>query len=265
MAARINVNRLQEGLHAKRFGRSIILLREVGSTNDLARELAGYGADEGTVVMAETQTTGRGRLNREWLSPKGGLWFSIVLRPKLQPDEVAKLVFVASLAVAEVLRTSYGLKAETRWPNDVLVKGRKVCGILAETKTTGETVNFVVIGIGINVNFNVRKALPPELWQSAASIKDESGRKVELESLTCTILENLESLYDSFLKNGFGPVLERWKKLANFLGRKVEVTSQTEKLNGSAYDVDESGALVLRLVDGTFKRVFVGDVSLNVK
>lgn len=265
MPARINVDSLQEGLRTKRLGKQLIFLREVGSTNNFAKELASDGVVEGTVAIAEEQTAGRGRLGREWVSPRGGLYFSVVLRPKLKAGEAVRLVFVAELSVVEVLRELYGLKAETKWPNDVLVNGRKVCGILAEMKTKGENVNFVVLGIGVNANFDVKKALPGKLWESVASLQNELGRKVGLEELLRALLEKLDCIYEQFLKEGFSPVLEKWKNYAGFLGHQVEVASETEKLRGLALDVDYEGALVLRFEDGTMNRVFVGDLSLRKK
>jgi len=259
----VNVDRLQEGLRTKRFGRSILFLREVGSTNDLAKELAGYGAVEGMVVVAETQTAGRGRLGRGWVSPKGGLWFSVVLRPELKPAEAVRLVFVSGLAVAEVLRELYGVRVETKWPNDVLVKGRKVCGILTEMNTTGEKVNYVIVGVGVNANFDVKKDFSEDLKTVATSLKNELGKKVKLEELFRALLEKLENIYGLFLKEGFAPVLGKWKTYAGFLGCQVEVASGTEKWVGLALDVEDDGALIMRLEDGTVKRVFVGDATLR--
>jgi len=263
VSAKIRVNKLQEGLRTKRLGRSILFSREVDSTNEWAKELAMNGAYEGTVVMAETQTTGRGRLGREWVSPTGGLWFSFILRPKLRPAEAVKLTFVAGLAVAKVLREMFGSKAETKWPNDVLVNGRKICGILTEMNTTGETVNFVVVGIGVNANFDVEKAFPEPLKKVATSLENELGRKIRLEGLFRGLLERLENLYELFMKEGFDSILEEWKDCAGFLGCQVEVVSPNKKLSGLALDVDHDGALVVRLKDGTIRRVFVGDVSLR--
>jgi len=259
---KLNVDRLQEGLRTKRFGKNIIFLREVGSTNDLAKELAAYGAAEGTVVVAETQTAGRGRLGRGWVSPVGGLWFSVVLRPELKPAEAVRLVFVAGLAVAEVLRELYGLKAETKWPNDVLVKGRKICGILTEMNTIGEKVNYVIVGVGVNANFDVAKVFPEDLRKVGTSLENELGRKVRLEELFRALLEKLENIYGLFLEEGFGPVLGKWKTYAGFLNCQVEVASGTEKWVGLAFDVRDDGSLILRLKDGTVKRVFIGDVTL---
>jgi BirA family biotin operon repressor/biotin-[acetyl-CoA-carboxylase] ligase len=263
VSSKINVHRLQEGLRARRFGRNIVFLREVGSTNDLAKELALFGAVEGTVVVAETQTVGRGRLSREWISPKGGLWFSVVLRPELKPAQAVGLVFVAGLAVAQVLRELYGLKAETRWPNDVLVNGRKVCGILTEMSTTGERVNYAVAGVGLNANFDAAKVFPQELRNTAVSLENVLGRKVRLQKLFIAMLEKLENSYELFMKEGFDPVLTEWKKYAGFLGRPVEVACGIEKWVGLASDVSSDGSLILRLEDGALKHFSVGDVTLQ--
>jgi BirA family biotin operon repressor/biotin-[acetyl-CoA-carboxylase] ligase len=177
--------------------------------------------------------------------------------------EAVKLTFVAGLAVAEVLREMFGLKAETKWPNDVLVNGRKICGVLTEMDTVGETVNFVVVGVGVNANFDVEKVFPEQLRKGVTSLENELGRKVRLEELFKALLERLESTYELFTKEGFTHVLEKWKDYAGFLGRQVTVISPTEKMNGLALDVDNEGALILRLADGSIKRVFVGDVSLR--
>lgn len=263
MATKIRVGQLQDGLRTKRLGRSVLFSCEVGSTNEWAKEMAMYGAQEGTVVIAETQTMGRGRLRREWFSPNGGLWFSLILRPKLRPAEAVKLTFVAGLAVAKVLHEMFGLKVETKWPNDVLVNGKKICGILTEMNTTGETVNFVVVGVGVNANFDVEKVFPEELTRVATSLESELGRKVQLEELFRGLLERLENLYELLIREGFNPVLEEWKGYAGFLGRRVEVTRPTEKLSGLALNVDHDGALVIKLKDERIRRVFVGDVSLQ--
>lgn len=263
MSAEMVVNRLQEGLRTKRLGQSVVFSREVDSTNEWAKELAVCGACEGTVVVAETQTRGRGRLGREWFSPTGGLWFSLILRPELHPAEAVKLTFVAGLAVAKVLREVFGLGAETKWPNDVLVNGRKICGILTETSITGEVVDFVVVGVGVNANLDVNKVFPESLRKAATSLENELGRKVEVEGLFRDLLERLENLYELFMREGFNPILREWKSYAGFLGQQVEVTSPAERLTGLALDVDHEGALILRLEDGATRRVFVGDVSLR--
>jgi BirA family biotin operon repressor/biotin-[acetyl-CoA-carboxylase] ligase len=262
VSKKLSVNKLQEGLRTKSFGRSLFFSHSVSSTNDWAKELASLGAAEGTVAVAETQTHGRGRLNREWFSPSGGLWFSVILKPSLRAAEASKLVFVAGLAVAEVLHEQYGLKAETKWPNDVLINGRKICGILAEMSTTGEKVSFVVLGLGVSANFSVRAALPESLWKTATSLADEIRRKVSLDCLFKALVEKLESHYQMLLREGFDSVLGKWKMYAGFLEQQVEVVDQDKRVRGVAIDVDSDGMLVLKLEDGSLKRFAIGDVSV---
>jgi biotin-[acetyl-CoA-carboxylase] ligase BirA-like protein len=253
---------VQERLCTTRFGKQIFFSRTVGSTNKWARQLAESGAEEGTVTVAETQTAGRGRLGREWISPHGGLWFSIVLRPRKSASEVAKLAFVASLAVARVLRRKYGLRAETKWPNDVTVNGRKICGILGETDFSGKTSDFTVLGIGINANVHTSMYFSPSIRPVVTSIQDELGRKIAVDKLLRAVLEELEKFYDLFIIRGFDPVLTQWKKYAGFLGKQIAVQDGTERIRGLAYDVDTEGALILKLENASLRRVVVGDVSL---
>jgi BirA family biotin operon repressor/biotin-[acetyl-CoA-carboxylase] ligase len=165
--------------------------------------------------------------------------------------------------VAEALNELYGIKAETKWPNDVLVDGRKICGILAEMSTVGERVKFVVLGLGVNANLDVEKDLPKELLENTTSLKAVLRRKVGLEELFKRLLEKLDDVYEHFLEEGFHFILKRWKSYARFIGHIVEVKSEGEKLSGLALDVNGEGALVIKLRDGTVRRVFVGDLSIK--
>jgi BirA family biotin operon repressor/biotin-[acetyl-CoA-carboxylase] ligase len=265
VATSIRVDRLQENLKTKRLGRNIFFSHEIGSTNIWAKELATHGTVEGAVTIAETQTAGHGRLGREWVSPEGGLWFSVILRPKLRVTQAGKLVFVAGLAVARVLHEMYRLTVEVKWPNDVLVNGKKICGILLETNATGEAVNFVVVGIGINASFDANKAFPEKYRTIATSLESELGRRICLEGLFRALLEELETIYDLYTQSGFAMILEQWKKYARFLGKNVEVTSKDERLAGLAYDVSLDGALILRFEDGTTRPIFAGDVTVRTE
>ncbi len=264
MSNGLTVDRFQEGLQTRWLGRNIFFAHSVASTNVWASELAKLGATEGTIAIADTQTAGRGRLSRRWFSPEGGLWFSIILKPEIDVGKAPLLVFVSGLAVAKTLRDLYKLSVETKWPNDVLVKRRKICGILSEMKTRSKRVEYVVIGIGLNVNFSVKKALPEELRCNVTSIEDELGKKVKLEKLFQTLLESFETVYESFILNGLAPAIIEWKKFASFLGKNVEVAVEDEKVNGLACDVDDNGALILKLKDGIVRRILVGDVSVGV-
>jgi len=262
LSANIKLEQLQESLRTRRLGKRIFFSREVSSTSDWAKELAKKGAEEGTVTVALVQTAGRGRLGREWISPRGGLWFSIVLRPDRKASDAMKLVFVASMVVAEVLSQKYGLRTETKWPNDVLVNGKKICGILAEMNTKGEKVNYVILGVGVNANFCADDVFSEPMRTTATSVQDELGKEIPLESLLRALLEEMERSYDRYVKAGFVPLLEKWKRHAGFLGHTVMVTDQNERLKGLALDVDPEGALILRLEDGTARRIVVGDVVL---
>jgi len=206
----MNADKIQEGLQTKKFGKTIILLRKVDSTNNFAKKLARYGAAEGTVVVAEEQTAGRGRHGRKWFSPKGGLYFSIILRPKVKVNEAVGIVVVAGLAAVKVLSEDYGLKVEVKWPNDVLLDGKKVCGILAEMSSVGEEVNYVVVGIGINVNSVIAKDFPEELKPIAASLREKLKRKVALEPLLKRYLEKFEEVYETHNLLGFQPLMAEW-------------------------------------------------------
>jgi len=256
--------KVKEGLRTKFLGHPLLYFRELTSTNDIAKELAVKGAREGTVIVAETQTSGRGRLKREWVSPEGGIWLSITLRPKTEPKHAPKLTLMASVAVAKTINKLFELKAEIKWPNDVLINHRKVCGILTEAKTKGEALVFVIVGIGINADFNVN-ALPFSLRDSSTTLKEELKREIERESLLRTLLEETEFYYDMFIKEKFSNILQEWRNSAGFLGSYVEIVSHKEKIKGWAIDIDRDGALMVRLKDRTMRKVLSGDITIIKK
>lgn len=235
---------------------------EVSSTNNIAKEIAKKSSEERIVILAETQTRGKGRLERQWASPKGGIWLSIILRPQISPKEALKLTFITSSTVAKTIQQLFGLKAEIKWPNDVLVNDRKICGILTETETKENTIKFVVIGVGINANVDLN-AFPRELQESATSLKRELGYEVERKTLVNTLLQNFEHRYIRLRRGMWSLLLQEWKSLATFLGKQVEVTSFDEAIVGKAWDVDKDGTLIIRLGNGVLKRVVVGDVTLR--
>ena len=258
----ISLRKIKENIQTKLIGKTIHCFSEVTSTNDLAKEMASIRAKEGTVIIAETQTHGKGRFGREWASPRGGVWLSIVLRPKLPPKDVPKLTLTASLAVAKIISQLFNLKTEVKWPNDVLINGKKVCGILTEASTRGSKTNFVVVGIGINANVDL-DSFPAEVRENATSLKHELKREIDREEFIHNLLETMEHYYVILTEGRFNLILEEWKGLCGFLGSHVEVFGLAEKIEGLAVDVDESGALIIRLEDGTLRKVFSGDVSLK--
>jgi BirA family biotin operon repressor/biotin-[acetyl-CoA-carboxylase] ligase len=257
----IEIRKIKEKLQTRFMGKTIHHFSEVASTNDLAKEMASTGAKEGTTIIAETQTHGKGRLGREWASPKGGIWLSTILRPKLNVKDVPKLTLMTSLAVAKTINQLFNLKTEVKWPNDVLIKTKKVCGILTEASTKDNRTNFVVVGIGINANIQLH-SLPKQVRETATSLKHELKREISRERFLRVLLEKMEHYYLMLLRGKSNAVLKEWKSLCSFLGSKVEVTTLKEKIEGIATDIDENGALIIKLQDGTLRKILSGDVSL---
>lgn len=254
--------KVKDGLRTKVIGRTIHSFRELQSTNDMSRRLAMRNAKEGTVIVAETQTCGRGRFNRKWASPEGGLWFSIILRPRCKPKDAVKLTLATSVAVARTISKLFGLETQIKWPNDVLIDGKKVCGILTEASTKGDILNFVAIGVGINTNFTIN-SLPSNLRYVSTSLREELGREIERETFLRETLEAIEKYYDLFLQRRFGQVLDEWKTLASFLGSFVKVTGFGEEIEGWATNIDDDGRLILKLKDQTTRKIVSGDVTLH--
>jgi len=245
----------------KIIGQRVSYFTEVTSTNDVAKELATRGAEEGTIVIAEAQTCGRGRLGRSWLSPKGGLWFSVILRPQVEATDVFKITFLTAVAVAKTIRRMFKLNAEIEWPNDILVHGKKVCGILTETSVRGETLDSVIVGVGINANIDL-DFFPKYLKKTVTTLAVEVKKEINREKFLHKLLEELEAYYKMFKDNKFDSILEEWKRLNRLFGANVEVVSFDERIVGQAVNVDKNGALIVRLADGTTRKVFSGDVTL---
>lgn len=249
-------------LKAKILGREIIAYRAVDSTNDAAYRLAEQGSKEGLVVVSEEQHKGKGRHGRRWVSPaKGGIYLSCVLRPKMPPHEIPRITLLAAVAVAQSIREACGLEAMIKWPNDILVNGKKVCGILTEMKAEQDAITFVVIGIGINVTTPTR-SLPPH----ASSLKQESphakaGELPTRPELARIVLEHLDAEYLTMRAEGFGRIIEAWKSLTDMLGSTVRVTLPNRVLQGQVYDIDADGSLMVRLESGIIEKVSAGDVE----
>jgi len=245
-------------LKAKIFGSRILSFNSVDSTNRLAMELAEKGAPEGTIIAAENQTAGRGRLGRSWSSPRGaGLCVSVILRPQLSPRDVPRLTLTASAAVAGSLRNHYGIPAELRWPNDVLVGGKKVCGILTEISAEADAVRFVVVGLGVNVN-----GKGADYSAGATSVEKESGAVQNRPALLARILERLEVLYGKFRHYEWDSLKDEWNGLSAVRGKNIQVRTINEKREGEACAIEEDGALLLKDARGKYHRFYSGDVTL---
>ena len=244
------------GLDTKIIGKNIYHYEAVKSTMDVAFNLAMESSPEGTVVFAETQVHGRGRLGRTWLSKKSkGLYMSIILRPSFLPNETPKLTLLASVAVAEAIREVTRLGCHIKWPNDVLVNERKIGGILTELNAEMDRTKFVILGIGLNVNTK-KSTLPSR----ASSIKEEKKETTSRIELTKEILERLDKLYILFQKEGFQPIIEKWRQLSSTLGKRVKVTCQSRLVEGEALDVDVDGGLLIRKDSGLTEKIYTGDL-----
>lgn len=251
---------VRAGLKTARLGQVVHYFEEVTSTNDVAKDLAGRGAPEGTLVVAEAQTKGRGRRGRSWASPAGtGIWASLILRPRLVPSQTPVLTFTAAVAGAEAIRDLTGLPAGIKWPNDLLIRGRKVAGILTEMSAELDDVHHVVLGIGINVNI---PSFPEEIAEIATSLSREGGQNVSRRRLLQAFLEYFESWYDR-LPQAAEDLRDRWRAFSVTLGRRVTVTSPRLTLTGLAKDIDREGALLLETDGGELVRILSGDVSLR--
>lgn len=245
-------------LNTKIIGRRIYSYNQTSSTNDLAYRLAEDKLNEGACVFAESQDKGRGRLARKWESPKGvGIYFSVILRPKIAPQQAAQVTLMASLAVATAIRKITSLEAFIKWPNDILINGKKVCGILTEMSAEMDTVKFLILGIGLNVNTS-KEALP----KGAGSLKEELGEKVSRLEMAQAVLGKLDFYYQIFKEKGFAAIRGDWRELTHMLGSRVKVSCQSKKIEGLIQDIDKEGALVVRLDNGFQEKVLSGDVVL---
>lgn len=250
------------GLKTTILGKTLISYKKVDSTNDAAYELAEKGLAEGAVILAEEQVKGKGRHGRPWTSPpKGGIYMSCILRPTMEPNEIPKITLLAAVAVAKAIRVASGLEAIIKWPNDILVNNNKVCGILTEMKAEQDTIDFVVIGIGINVNTAAR-----HLPKGATSLKEELHNTARGDlsrvDLTKKVLTSLEEEYLRLKRHGFIPIIDEWKAMSNMLGSRVKVVTQNRTFEGLAHDIDPDGAFVIRLESGMLERVSSGDIVM---
>jgi len=246
-------------------GWQIMRFAEVESTNTIAVNLASFGAPEGTCIIAETQSAGRGRRGRLWHSPSGGLWLSILLRPKIQSPDVGWLSLIAGVAVSSAIRDTFQLPAVVKWPNDVLVSGKKVCGILPETRFIGDEMDFAVVGIGVNVAIDT-SLLPRKVQETSATLvsPDHPFASEAREALTVSLLDNFSLLYRQFLSEGFSGILQEVKEYCDTLGREVIVSHLGMPVHGIAVDIDSDAGLIIRTESGEDIHVMSGEVSIRV-
>ena len=243
-------------------GRQITCFSEAGSTNSEAFRLAESGAPEGTVVLADRQTAGKGRMGRRWESPPAvNLYCSIVLRPGLPPYEAPQLTFLSAVAVARTIKVITGLQPAIKWPNDLLINGCKVAGLLNEMQAETDRVGFVILGIGVNLNMRFEQ-FPDDLRSPATSLLLASGRPVSRLQFVARLLHELEQEYQRFLQQGFEPVRREWEQFCNAYGRTVRVETGNQMIIGDFIGIDHDGALLVRLAENRTERILSGDVTV---
>jgi len=261
--SRLNQAALLAKLRTKVMGRPVYILEKVASTQTVAHQLVSEGAGEGTLVIAEQQTAGRGRMGRTWYSPAGkGIWMSLVLFPQIPLHFTSQLTLLVAVAVCRAIRMFTGVQAGIKWPNDLLVRNKKVCGILLESSAEDQRLRYVVAGIGISVNLKSGD-FPDPLRHTATSLMMESGGAIERHALICEILLQLEQLYELYHEQGFAPIRLLWESLNVSLGRPIQIRTPAGTVHGTAEAVDEYGALVLRLPDGNTRKFYSGDVEFT--
>ena len=257
----LDLNSVRQGLAAQRLGSQFHYFAEIASTNTYARRLAEQGARDGELVIADSQTDGRGRLGRHWVSPPNvNLYLSFVLRPTLPPARAPQITLMAAVALAETLKFFLPVPPSIKWPNDIIVNGKKLAGILTEVNCGTDSVEFVILGIGVNVNYPV-DLMPEEIRQRATSVLAECQNKVSREDLLQRLIQDLDRCYGEIEENGFAPLAPRWEAYFACKGQRVRIKLLNQVVFGIAKGIDQDGALLLEDDYGGLQRVIAGDVT----
>jgi BirA family biotin operon repressor/biotin-[acetyl-CoA-carboxylase] ligase len=256
----LRIHEVGDGLAAKRLGTRFHYFHEIDSTNNYARSLAEEGEPEGAIVIAEQQTLGRGRLGRRWVSPPyTNLYCSIILRPKLPPAHAPRITLTAAVALADAIESFGPAAPAIKWPNDILVGGKKLAGVLTEAVSNAQQVEFVILGIGVNVNFPL-DSMPPELRERATSLSVLAGKSLSREGFLRRLIQDLDRCYGILEETGFAALAPRWDARFGQRGQRVRVEMTDRTINGRAIGIDADGALVIESPDGGCQRIVAGDV-----
>ena len=257
----INPDELLSELKGKRIGKEIRRHDSVPSTQKIAHEWAKEGAVEGSIVVAEQQTEGRGRLGRSWHSPFGtGIWCSLILRPNIALPEAPQLTLLAAVAITRAIKKLLDVDISIKWPNDLLSDGKKFCGILTELNAEADQIHYIVIGFGINVNVEIEN-FPEQLRDIATSLTIQTGEHISRVRLLAEILNEFELLYDLYLKDGFRPIKLLWETYALSIGQKITARTLQGDIVGVAKGIDDFGVLILEAEDGSIKKVYSADIK----
>jgi len=253
---------IQRGLSTNYVGKKMYYFPELKSTNIMAKEKALHraeGIDEGTLIIAERQSAGKGRLGREWFSPAGGIWLSIILYPQLSPSYISRITLMTAVAAVKAIKIYTQIRPQIKWPNDILINEKKVCGILTEMSAELDIINWVVVGIGINVNIDHRE-FPEDIQENTISLKEASDKEVLLVKLVQTFLQGFEKYYEILKRREFSSILKEWKLYSHTLGKKIRVDIGERIITGEAMDINESGALILKKEDGELAEIISGTI-----
>ncbi|BAQ10834.1 biotin--[acetyl-CoA-carboxylase] ligase [Bacillus sp. OxB-1] len=258
----VNEANVHNYLTAKTYGRNILYYETCPSTQLIAHDEAQNGAADGTVVISEEQTSGKGRLSRPWSSVSGkGIWMSVIARPSLTPQQAPQLTLVAAVAVTRAIEDLTGIEPAIKWPNDILVHGRKVTGILTELQADPDRVKAIILGIGMNVNQD-KADFPEELQEIATSLKHVTGKDVNRAEMIAKILSYLELYVDMYVKNGFAPIKLIWEGYSNTMGKRIRAVMLHETIEGTAVGISDEGVLEVRLDDGSVRGIFSADIEI---
>ncbi len=255
-----NMQPMCDGWAIKRLVGKIHYFSEIDSTNSYASRLAAQGAAEGEIVVADTQTQGRGRLGRQWISPpQTNLYLSIILRPRLAPADAPQITLMAAVALADTIGSFVPVRPSIKWPNDILLNGKKVAGILTELSCVADSVDFVILGIGMNINFRPDE-MPADIRERATSLFAVIDKKVSRPAVLRRLIHDLDRCYGELEEFGFDGLAPRWEARFGFRGRRVRIELLGQVLLGCAKGIDRDGALIIEGDDGCLQRVLAGDV-----
>lgn len=249
---------IKRGLKTNFIGHDIHYFNEVDSTNEVAKYLAEEGAEDGTVVVAEIQNKGKGRRGKTWISPPGGIWMSVILRPEIPPHRASQLTLVTGVVVAKTIKEELNIDVGIKWPNDILIGKKKVCGILTEVNATLDKVNYLVVGIGIDMNVDV-PMLPSDLQKGATSLKNELDTEINGAVLVQRFLLNFENTYNDFKDGKFPEILNEWRAMSSTIGTSVEVRTRGKRVQGYAVGINKEGILIIEMEDGSLRKMISGE------
>jgi BirA family transcriptional regulator, biotin operon repressor / biotin---[acetyl-CoA-carboxylase] ligase len=260
----VTENKIRLGLQTSTLGQVIHYEESVPSTQKIAHDLAGNGAVEGTLVIADEQTAGRGRLMREWHSSLGnGVWMSLILKPHLPPQKAPQFTLITAVAVVQAIEEVTELQPQIKWPNDILINGKKVTGILTELQAESDKINSIIIGIGMNVNHSIDH-FPDEIQSIATSLAIEQGAQLSRAKVVQTILERMESLYTLYMKEGFTPIKLLWESYAVSIGKRIRARTINGTIEGTALGITAEGVLKIEDQAGIVHQIYSADIEVNI-